>query len=77
MFLLCVFAAPISKLEKISSKDAIPKLRTWWKTVLHPHGLTAIAIELCEAKSIRALISSCQKRKFAEISTDSSKAIHS
>jgi len=75
VFLLCVFAAPISKLEKISSRDAIPKLRTWWKTTSNPHGLTVVATELCEAKSIRALISSCQKRKFSEISTDAGKGV--
>ena len=77
VFLLCVFAVPISKLEKISPKDTIPKLRTWWKTTSHPPGLTATAMKLCGANSIRTLISSYLKRKFSEISTDAGIGIRS
>jgi hypothetical protein len=75
VFLLCVLAAPISKLEKISPKSDIPKIRTWWKTASHPHGLTEIATELCETYSIRTLVSSCQKRKLSEISTDKDRVL--
>ncbi|KAK7178077.1 hypothetical protein PSPO01_15877 [Paraphaeosphaeria sporulosa] len=42
-FLLCVLATSISKWATISPEVIIPKLRTWWKTALHPEGLTAIA----------------------------------
>lgn len=72
VFLLCALAIPISKLADISPKDAIPKLRTWWKAVSHPHGLTVTAAELCEANSIRTLTSR-QKRKFSNISADTGK----
>lgn len=67
VFLLCILAAPISKLHKITPKGLLPKLQSWWKSASHPQGLTAAATELCEANSISTLISSSRKRQFSEI----------
>lgn len=47
LFILCCLTISISELSRIGQKDAVPKLREWWKCVNHPRGLTEIAGTLC------------------------------
>ncbi len=56
VFLLCTLATTITKLSTITHSDLFPKLRAWWKTAEHPHGLTECANGLCDVNSIGAFI---------------------
>ncbi|KAF2843870.1 hypothetical protein T440DRAFT_117054 [Plenodomus tracheiphilus IPT5] len=58
VFMLCIFATTITKLEKVPPKVAVPKLRALSKTKPLPKGLIETTMELCNAYSIDALISS-------------------
>jgi hypothetical protein len=58
VFMLCVFATTITKLEKVPPKVAVPQLRALWKTKRLPKGFSETTTELCNAYSIDALISS-------------------
>ncbi|KAK3700530.1 hypothetical protein LTR37_015931 [Vermiconidia calcicola] len=71
VFLLCVLAAPISKLAKLTPKNAIPKIRSWWKDAVHPHYLEEVATQLCNEESIVALLTTSRKRRFSQSLSDS------
>src|SRR5436190_1032896 len=58
VFLLCTFAAPITKLTTVIQQGLLPDLGKWWKRVSHPRGLTEVANKLCETSLISTLISS-------------------
>ena len=66
VFLLCTLATTITKLSTITHSDLFPKLRAWWKTAEHPHGLTECANGLCDANSIGSLAALPKKRQSRE-----------
>jgi hypothetical protein len=66
VFLLCTLAVSITDLSKISHKSTFPTLREWWKTALHPRGLTEVANEICAANSIGTLATPPKKRQSPE-----------
>ena len=66
VFLLCSLAVSITDLSTMQHKSTFPKLREWWKTTLHPRGLTEAANELCAANSIGALATPPKKRQSPE-----------
>ena len=61
VFLLCALATTITNLSSVPQRGLITCLRRWWTTTSHPHGLTAVASEICDQYAIESLVS--RKRK--------------
>lgn len=72
VFLLCVFAVPITALAAITPKSCIRSLQTWWNaTTSRPRALKLAVEQICKPLCIGALVSSLRKRKILKVESGS------
>ena len=58
VFLLCTLGPSITRLGENALRIRLSTIQTWWCTALKPQGLTTVATELCQAKTISSLVQS-------------------
>jgi hypothetical protein len=73
VFVLCVLAAPITKLSETKLEDILADIQTWWNTAEHPQELTVAAERFCADNSISALIPPSRKRSLLQVTATTGK----
>ena len=73
VFVLCILAAPITKLSEIKLEDILADIQTWWNTAEHPQELTVAAEQFCVDNSISALIPPSRKRSLSQVTITTGK----